>query len=607
MNSISKKLLTGVVLASSIITLFTTTFVMYQSYLVQLEMNTSKIEILFESSKSGLINSIWELNSDQIKSQINGFTKFPGIDQVKLDYLNENKTEYIFAGKIEDNHLVENFSIERNFQKLGNISFFSNKSRIIDILWSELLETLLIQFIKTMLSSLLILQVINGILTSNLNSLITQIKQNNLTDPIVLKRIFPFFKQNDELNILENSVNEFKHKISTQYQELETKIVERTKSLAEQTIKAKLSDKAKSKFIASISHEIRTPMNGILGFSSKLLENHSLDMATREGLFIIENCAESLLVIINDILSFSSLSNNSIKLAQKPFSPIDLLDSCIAILKPKSESKGIELKHSVNLLPKYLLGDKTRVSQIIFNIVGNAIKFTENGHVIINSSWKKGDLTIEVRDTGIGIAEDEFKNLFKDFSQIQGDSNKNSEGTGLGLSITKKLCHLMNGDISIKSEFGKGSVFTINLNLEQTSQMSEDLKNKILDINKISTSIYILVAEDNNINRELLKAYFNSLPIRFDFAFNGKEAIELANKNNYDLILMDIRMPIVNGDEAAYEIRKLDRYKNIPIIALTADVLSSQNNSYSKAGFNEVLSKPIRKNKLLSTFSKYCK
>ncbi len=374
--------------------------------------------------------------------------------------------------------------------------------------------------------------------------------------------------------------------------------------LNESERKVREAAKIKEHFIANMSHEIRTPMNAILGFTN-LLMKQPLENVPKKYVQAIESSSENLLKIINDVLDLSKIESGMMRIEKSPFSIRSLLHSVLAMFLSKAEEKKLQLSGKVDdTIPDTLTGDAVRITQVLVNLVNNAIKFTNKGSVSINISAKEQDtekvlLQITVADTGIGIAKDQIAHVFERFTQAEENTTRRYGGTGLGLSIVQQLVDLLNGKVSLISEPDKGSCFTIELPFEIAKE--ELLQNvsphqtpgSLTQINQRS----ILVVEDNPMNQYLMQHLFNEWKLNYDIAGNGRDAIEVLKKKTYDLILMDIQMPEMDGYTATQLIRR-DLKLDTPIIAMTAHAFAGEREKCISYGMNEYISKPVKENDL---------
>ncbi|MEQ8628322.1 response regulator [Ekhidna sp.] len=357
----------------------------------------------------------------------------------------------------------------------------------------------------------------------------------------------------------------------------------------------------KEQFLANMSHEIRTPMNAIGGFA-KLLLKSDLTKEQEEQLQIINKSTEHLTHILNDVLDFSKLQSGRIKLEQKAFSPTDLVNDTIKLLEDKAEEKGLRLEYETENLPDVTIGDPYRLRQILLNLIFNGIKFTDKGGVFVTAKkekeTKKGvQLSFEIMDTGVGIPSSRKKHIFNEFEQVNREDKR--KGTGLGLSITKKLVTIHRGKIKVDSTEGKGSTFTVLLPYKLTD--SEMESTTVLKTDTQLQNMHILIADDEEFNRKLLEAILKEHNITYDIAEDGKQAYDLMTKTEYDVVLMDFRMPEMDGPVVAEKIRKENK-KNAetPIIGLTATVSDSDMKQAISAGINRVLRKPFDTDELIA-------
>lgn len=367
---------------------------------------------------------------------------------------------------------------------------------------------------------------------------------------------------------------------------------------------AQSTARLKQQFMANMSHEIRTPMNAIVGMARLLLEQQPRpdQMKYLNG---INQSAENLLVIINDILDLSKIEAGKITIEHIDFSLRELVQSLYEMLQVKADEKQLRFKlHIDDKLPDRLMGDPSRINQILINLVGNAFKFTDKGYValeckLLRSEHGRVSLRFDVVDTGIGISKDYVEKIFESFTQAGTDTARKFGGTGLGLTISKQLVDLMGGEIVVHSELDKGTTFSVSLTLEVSAEQDPvNRPEKITEAVKAKLrNLHILLVEDNEFNRMVAEDTLKGLlpDIRIDIAINGQVAVQQIQQNSYDLVLMDIQMPIMNGVEATKYIRTRlkDEKKNTKIIAMTANVLQEDVQHYMDVGMNGYISKPF--------------
>lgn len=390
-----------------------------------------------------------------------------------------------------------------------------------------------------------------------------------------------------------------------------TSIKENEKQLKIAKEEAEQMSKAKSEFLANVSHEIRTPMNAILGFSEILLDK--LDNPKhKEQIKAIISSGRTLLSLINDILDLSKIEAGRLDFEFEPMNFNHKIAEIQQLFNPKAQQKqlALEIITSPNV-PNFILMDEVRFHQILFNIVGNAIKFTDRGYVkieskVVNQNKKKFDLSIEIEDSGIGIPNDQLDKIFDVFTQQSGQSNRSYEGTGLGLAITKKLLEKMNGEILVKSKVGKGSTFTILLyNVEEAEGgQSPDKPSDTTDKNLIFENSTILIVDDIDFNIQVTKQLLEYEGLNFLESNSGEKAIEMLEFEKPDLIFMDIRMHGMSGISATEIIKNNPEWKEIPVIALTASALQHDEHQIKKI-FNGYIRKPASKKDLVSAVKQF--
>ncbi|HLF45485.1 MAG TPA: ATP-binding protein [Chitinophagaceae bacterium] len=384
---------------------------------------------------------------------------------------------------------------------------------------------------------------------------------------------------------------------ATVFAELATGIAEDAKIKAESATKvAENAVKAKQLFLSNMSHEIRTPMNAIIGFTKVLLKSE-LTIKQKEYLTAIKLSGDALIVLINDILDLAKVDAGKMTFEQTPFKMEVSISAMLHMFEPKIQEKNLKLiKEYDKRIPKVLVGDPVRLHQIILNLISNAVKFTSKGKITVSIRLLSEDekiVTLEfvVADTGIGIAEDKMDRIFENFQQASSRTSRLYGGTGLGLSIVKQLVEPQGGSIQVKSKIDEGSVFSFTLNFQKTN-LEIETKEEEMEFDTEVKNIKVLVVEDIALNQLLMKTLLEDFGFEQDIAENGKVAIEKLQSTTYDIILMDLQMPELNGFEATEYIRNKMKSK-IPIIALTADVTTVDLAKCKAVGMNDYIAKPV--------------
>ncbi len=424
-------------------------------------------------------------------------------------------------------------------------------------------------------------------------------------------------KSGDEVEFLAQSFNQMIEMLGKQRREieqhqelLEQRIKQRTEALEESMQHALAASRAKSEFLANMSHELRTPMNGFLGMIELVIDS-SLTAEQREQLETAQRSALSLLQLLNDILDLSKIESGRMVLEQIPFNLRLLVKDCVRSHATKAMQKGVRLVMDIEPeMANQFTGDPLRVRQILHNLLSNAVKFTSVGQVTVSIRAGEVDrdgaleMLLTVADTGMGIAEEKLPLIFEKFTQADGSITRRFGGTGLGLAITRKLAEIHGGGVTVTSQLEVGSVFRVTLKLRpaETAVTAEpDSPPREIALAKGR----ILVVEDNLVNQKVIQGLLKKRGYSTAVSSDGAQALALLDSTSFDLVLMDVQMPVLDGLETTRRLRASERWRELPVIAMTAHAMSGDRDRCLDAGMDEYLTKPINSRELYSTIEKY--
>ncbi|GGE60356.1 hypothetical protein GCM10011533_11150 [Streptosporangium jomthongense] len=493
--------------------------------------------------------------------------------------------------------------------------------------------TLISGLLKSLILSASLLGIFYLILTRPMLSVIGALNEVNASSPEKIRLPVPPGHEQDEIGTMVGIINQHLETIDftlaqlrmaettmKNYSiELEREVENRTREISDKNlalqrgnralVKAKEDAmrraRARANFLASMSHEIRTPLNGLLGMLGLALEGEQ-DSVKRHRLQIALSAGESLLGILNDILDISKVEAGKLSLENIPFNMRSLIEECATLHMQQARKKGIELiAETAPTFPECFLGDPTRLRQILNNLLGNAIKFTNSGSVRISARHTPGMVTIDVVDTGIGMSKQGLRRIFSPFSQANTQTTRLYGGTGLGLTLCRQLVERMHGDIKVDSVEHQGTRFTVTLPLPICSTVDVPGTGSASPTTALPTtstqsqgSLRILLVEDNDVNRMVAGALLKKMGHTADVAENGERALEALRQRDYDLVLMDCQMPVMDGYETTRRIRENPDWQELPVIAVTANVMQGDRDDCFASGMNDYVTKPYNRNQL---------
>ena len=397
--------------------------------------------------------------------------------------------------------------------------------------------------------------------------------------------------------------------------ELEQKVADRTRELSAAKDAAERASRAKGAFLANMSHEIRTPIHAIVGLT-EIVQRESSDERAKERLALVSQASDHLLTLINNVLDVSKIESGKLELAASEMRIDDVFERVLSILHDEALRKGLQLRAELDVdASRPVLGDATRLVQVLLNFAANAVKFTPAGGVVLRGRTLEGDLfRFEVEDTGIGIAPADQARIFESYFQTDGALTRTQPGSGLGLAINRYLARAMGGEVGLQSTPGVGSLFWFSARLPPAPASIAPARAPTADfgaaeaeamLRGVLAGARLLVVDDNEVNRIVARAQLDAVGIAVDEAADGAQAVEMAGRGHYDLILMDVHMPVLDGIEAARRIRRLDACRETPIIALTADAFESERQRCLEAGMSDHLAKPLQAARLYTALAQW--
>jgi len=446
---------------------------------------------------------------------------------------------------------------------------------------------------------------------SNLQEGISAVQRGSLEEIQVSRTSDEIEFLGDSFNAMIRALAKSKREIEEHHELLEQRILNRTKALEEASRRAMEASQAKSEFLANMSHELRTPMSGVLGMLDIALDG-PLDDEQRENLLTAKGCANTLLALLNDILDLSKIEAGKMQLEEIPFDLRSLAEDCVKAVQPRTDGRQIRLDCVIDSdVPRRSAGDPLRLRQILVNLLSNAVKFTEAGRVCLRMTLDGSPncLLIEVSDTGAGIPADKLSLIFEEFTQVDGTISRRYGGSGLGLAITRRLVKILGGEISVESELGKGSTFRVRLPSKPVCEHDSCVLGRVADNREngkpLNHGVTILLAEDNLVNQKVVTMMLQREGYRVEIANHGGEVLPALDRSAASLILMDMQMPVMDGLEATRLVRADKRFRDVPIVAMTARAMDSDRELCLRQGMDGLVLKPVDRARLIAAVAKH--